>query len=85
MTRREEPSRRTPGNGTQAASFAAEPRVLLRLRVSRDAGRTWGQVKEVREDEILPPVENPGFFPPCTCLRCSSGAPSPSIPAPGWS
>lgn len=85
MTTREEPSLRTPGSGTQAASFTAEPRVLLRIRVSRDAGRTWGRVTEVREDENLPPLENPGFFLPCTCRRCSPGVPSPSTPAPGWS
>ncbi|MFC8285142.1 hypothetical protein [Streptomyces cyaneofuscatus] len=45
--------------------------VRMTLRVSRDSGRTWGPLTEVRvgEDPVLP--DNRGGFPPCTCGRCA--------------
>lgn len=85
MATGEMPPPHRPGSDTLAASTTAEPRVRLRLRASRDSGRTWGQVKEVREDEDLPHLENPGSIPPCTCLRYSPGAPNPSDSASGRS
>lgn len=44
--------------------------VRMTLRVSRDAGRTWGPPIEVRvgEDTVIP--DNLGWFPPCMCSRC---------------
>lgn len=45
--------------------------VRMTLRVSRDSGRTWGPLTEVRvgDDPVLP--DNPGGFPPCACRRCA--------------
>lgn len=56
---------------TQSDHFSTEPRVLLRLRVSRDSGQTWGPVTEVREDENLPLLDNPSALPPCACPHCT--------------
>lgn len=48
--------------------------VRMTLRVSRDAGLTWGPLTEVRvgEDPVVP--ENSGRYPPCVCPRCSQQA-----------
>lgn len=45
--------------------------VRMTLRVSRDSGRTWGSLTEVRvgDNPVLP--DNPGGFPPCACTRCA--------------
>ncbi len=45
--------------------------VRMTLRVSRDSGRTWGPLAEVRvgDDPVLP--DDPGRFPPCACRRCA--------------
>lgn len=44
--------------------------VRMTLRVSRDSGRTWGPLTEVRVGEGLMVPDNPGRFPPCACRRC---------------
>jgi hypothetical protein len=46
--------------------------VRMTLRVSRDSGRTWGPLTEVRvgDESVLP--DNPGAFPPCACRRCEA-------------
>ncbi|GEB61896.1 hypothetical protein GCM10017674_72800 [Streptomyces gardneri] len=45
--------------------------VRMTLRVSRDSGRTWGPLIEVRvgNDPVLP--DNPVGFPWCACRRCA--------------
>lgn len=45
--------------------------VRMTLRVSHDAGLTWGPLAEVRvgDDPVVP--ENPGLYPPCVCPCCS--------------
>lgn len=80
MPRRDETSVYETSGGRQTAHLITEPRVLLRLRVSRDSGRTWGEATEVREDENLPLLDNPGALPPCACLRCSPRTPRPEDP-----
>lgn len=51
--------------------LGGDQRVLMTLRVSRDSGRTWGQVKEVLEDEDRVILDSPCLFPACTCPRCT--------------
>lgn len=45
--------------------------VRMTLRVSRDSGRTWGPLTEVRVGDDPVPPDNPGAFPPCACRRCA--------------
>lgn len=80
MTRRDETSVSDPPAGKWSAHLTTEPRVFLRLRVSRDSGRTWGVTTEVREDEKLRLLDNPGALPPCACPRCSSPVRRPEAP-----
>lgn len=77
MPTRDETTVHEHSGGRHTARHITEPRILLRLRVSRDSGRTWGQVTEVREDENLPLLDNPGALPPCACLRCTPRTPRP--------
>lgn len=79
MTTRNETPAREPDGAARAQDPGAEPRVLMTLRVSRDSGRTWGRVTEVREDENPVYLSNPIGFPPCTCARCTD-RPSDSGP-----
>jgi len=71
MTTRDEALAREPDGNARTQGLGAEQRVLMTLRVSRDSGRTWGQVTEVREDENPLILDNPISFPPCTCPRCT--------------
>lgn len=43
----------------------------MTLRVSRDSGRTWGSLTEVRvgADPVVPDAT--GGLPPCACRRCT--------------
>lgn len=61
--------------GTQVRGHGREERVRMTLKVSRDSGRTWGQVTVVREDEDLALLTNPAGFPPCACPRCTASGP----------
>ncbi len=45
--------------------------VRMTLRVSRDSGRTWGPLTEVRVGDNPVPADNSGVFPPCTCGQCT--------------
>lgn len=71
MTTRDEALAREPDGNARTQGLGAEQRVLMTLRVSRDSGRTWGQVTEVQEEENPVILDNPGRFPPCTCPRCT--------------
>ncbi|MEV6589401.1 hypothetical protein [Streptomyces acidicola] len=75
MTTRDEAPAREPDGNARTQGLGAEQRVLMTLRVSRDSGRTWGQVTEVREGENPVILDNPGGFPPCTCPRCTDHFP----------
>ncbi len=75
MTTRGETPAREPDDGARTQGLGVEHRVLMTLRVSRDSGRTWGQVTKVREDESPVMRDNPGGFPPCTCPRCTCREP----------
>ncbi|MER6089600.1 hypothetical protein [Streptomyces bluensis] len=75
MATRDETLAREPDGNARTQGLGAEQRVLMRLRVSRDSGRTWGQVTEVREGENLVILDNPSGFPPCTCPRCTDHFP----------
>ena len=49
---------------------------LLRIRVSRDSGRTWGEPRTYRaaqNDELLPLFSSQ--WPPCDCPRCREPRP----------
>ncbi len=48
--------------------------VRMTLRVSRDAGLTWGPLAKVRVGDDPVASENPGRYPPCACPRCSQQA-----------
>lgn len=50
--------------------FGWESRVLMTVRVSRDAGRTWEQESVVREGDPVVVLASPERFPPCDCTRC---------------
>lgn len=82
MTTRGEPLAREPDGNTRMQRLGAEQRVLMTLRVSRDSGRTWGQVTEVWEDKNPVIPDNPVGFPPCTCPRCTDHSPH-SAASPG--
>ncbi|BDH15288.1 hypothetical protein HOK021_64670 [Streptomyces hygroscopicus] len=43
----------------------------MTLQVSRDSGRTWGPLTEVRVGEDPKVPDDPGGFPPCACRRCT--------------
>lgn len=45
--------------------------VRMTLRVSRDSGRTWGPLTEVRVGDFQVLPDNPVRFPPCACGRCA--------------
>ncbi len=75
MTPRNETSAREPDGNARVRDPEAGPRVLMTLRVSRDSGRTWGRVTEVREDENPVYLSNPIGFPPCACPRCADRSP----------
>lgn len=75
MTTRDEALAREPDDNARTQGLGAEQRVLMTLRVSRDSGRTWGQMTEVQEDENPVTLDNPGHFPPCTCPRCTDHSP----------
>lgn len=82
MTTRDEPPVYEREGSAEAESSGAGTRVLLTLRVSRDSGRTWGPITELRDNEGLPLLDNPGASPTCACPRCTSrdsdaGAPVP--------
>ncbi|GES32280.1 hypothetical protein San01_47670 [Streptomyces angustmyceticus] len=68
LTHEPDDDARIPGLGT-------EQRVLMTLRISHDSGRTWGPVREVREEEHPATFDNPGRFPPCMCRRCTGHKP----------
>lgn len=44
--------------------------VRMTLRVSRDSGRTWSPLVEVRVGK-KPLIPDGRGFPPCTCVRCA--------------
>lgn len=75
MTTRGEALAREPDRNTRMQGPGTEHRVLMTLRVSRDSGRTWGQVTEVREVDNPVILDNPIDFPPCTCPRCTDHSP----------
>lgn len=75
MTTRGEALARDPDRNTRMRGPDAEHRVLMTLRVSRDSGRTWGQLTEVWEVENPVIPDNPIGFPPCTCPRCTDQCP----------
>ncbi|MEW2438724.1 exo-alpha-sialidase [Streptomyces caniferus] len=64
-----------PDGDARIPGLGVEQRVLMTFRISRDSGRTWGPVTEVREDEHPVTPDNPGGFPPCTCPRCTGHKP----------
>ncbi|MEW2114865.1 hypothetical protein AB0945_06685 [Streptomyces sp. NPDC005474] len=70
MTTRDKALAREPDGGARTQDLGAEQRVLMRLRVSHDSGRTWGRVTEVLEDQNPVILDNPIGFPPCACARC---------------
>ncbi|QEU72338.1 hypothetical protein CP967_10375 [Streptomyces nitrosporeus] len=80
MITRGEASRPVPDDIARAGGQAAGRRVLMRIRVSRDSGRTWGRPTEVREVEnpVAPP--DPVSFPSCLCPRCTGCPPHSSSP-----
>lgn len=44
----------------------------MTLRVSRDGGRHWAPMREVRVDRRAgAPEFNPVLYPPCRCRRCT--------------
>lgn len=49
-----------------------QPVVRMTLRVSRDSGRTWGPLGEVRVGENPAVPDSLGGFPPCACHRCGA-------------
>ncbi|MEU7650131.1 sialidase family protein [Streptomyces huasconensis] len=51
MTTRDDAMTQEPKDEAWKQAPIAEHRVRMTLRVSRDSGRTWSQVTEVREDE----------------------------------
>lgn len=55
--------------------LAAEPRLLMTLRVSRDAGRTWSQTTRVQSGDPYVILSDPGRYPPCECPRCLGSSP----------
>jgi hypothetical protein len=71
MTTRDDAMTQEPKDDARKQAPTAEHRILMTLRVSRDSGRTWSQVMEVREDERAMFPDNPGRFPPCGCPRCT--------------
>lgn len=50
--------------------LAAEPRLLMTLRVSRDSGRTWTRTTNVQAGDSYVILSDPGRYPPCECPRC---------------
>lgn len=47
---------------------------LMTLRVSRDGGRTFGPVREIRaDDRSLSPLDVTSAWPPCQCPRHRNG------------
>ncbi|MFJ6725972.1 hypothetical protein ACIQPQ_13765 [Streptomyces sp. NPDC091281] len=50
----------------------------MTLRVSRDSGRTWGPVTEVREVENPVILPDSTGYPACTCPRCTLRSPLPA-------
>lgn len=72
MTTRDDAMAQEPKDDARTQAPTAGHRVLMTLRVSRDSGRTWSQLTEVREDEKAKTPDNPGRFPPCTCPRCDA-------------
>ncbi|QIK04692.1 hypothetical protein G7Z12_22220 [Streptomyces sp. ID38640] len=75
MTTRGKTLAREPDDGARTQGPGVEPRVLMTLRVSRDSGRTWSQVTQVRENENPAIRDNPGGFPLCTCPLCTGCEP----------
>lgn len=75
MTTRDEALAHEPDGNARTQGTGTEQRVLITLRVSRDSGRTWGRVTEVREDEYPVILGNPIGLPPCTCPRCTDHSP----------
>lgn len=49
----------------------AEPRDLMRIRVSFTSGRTWGPTRVVRSDAVLEPLMSQ-TWPPCACPLCAA-------------
>lgn len=75
MTTKDEAEARVPDTPAQHRSVEMAQRILMTLRVSRDSGRTWGRVTEVREVEEPVFLDNPGLFPACMCPRCTNRSP----------
>ncbi|WP_405838994.1 hypothetical protein OG528_15095 [Streptomyces platensis] len=75
MATRGEATAREPDDEARVQGLGGRPRVLMTLRVSRDSGRTWGPVTNVREDENPVIADNPGGLPPCACPRCTGREP----------
>lgn len=75
MTTRVEALARELDGKARTQGLGTEQRLLMTLRVSRDSGRTWGQVTEVREVENPVILNNPMGFPTCTCPRCTGRSP----------
>lgn len=75
MTTRDKTLTREPDDIARLQGLGAGQRVRMTLRVSRDSGRTWSPVTEVREDENPAILDNPGGFPTCACPRCTGRKP----------
>lgn len=46
------------------------PGPLMTMRISRDSGRSWSPVREVRADDCkLSPLSLSSAWPPCLCPR----------------
>lgn len=75
MSTRGKASAHEQNSDVQTQDPDAERRVRMTLRVSHDSGRTWGRLMEVREDENLVILDDPGSFPPCGCPHCTVRSP----------
>lgn len=49
-------------------------RPLMRMRVSRDSGRTWSPVREVWPDDCNVDPSGSIIWPPCLCPRHRKGS-----------
>lgn len=54
--------------GKEPGLFADRP--LMTIRVSRDAGRTWGSERAIFPTDDLAPLVTTEW-PPCECPRCT--------------
>lgn len=58
----------------QATGSEPQGRPLMTLRVSRDGGRTWSPIQEIRPDDSGLSPQMLSAWPPCRCPRHSNGS-----------